>query len=75
MESRALDCIYLQPSSISKRVHKFYHVSTKKTITRQFCTSIPTPAYIINFIEQQAQDDNMPIGITFKPKNKSYTHL
>ena len=47
----------------------------EKIITRQFCTSIPTPAYIINIIEQQAQDDNMPIGIAFKPKDKSYTHL
>ena len=75
MESRALDCINLQPSSISKHVHEFYHISTKKIITRQFCTSIPTPAYVINIIEQQAQEDNMPIDITFKPKDKSCTHL
>ena len=75
MESRVLDCIYLQPSSISKHVHEFYHISTKKIITRQFCTSIPTPAYVINIIEQQAQDDIMPIGIIFKPMDKSYTHL
>ena len=73
MESRALYCIYLRPSSISKDVHKFYHISTKKIITRLFCTSIPTPAYIINIIEQQAQYDNMLIGITFKPKDESYT--
>ena len=68
MESRPLDCIYLQILSISKHVHEFYRISTKKIITRQFCTSIPTPAYIINTIEQQAQDDNMPI-------DKSYSHL
>ena len=75
MESRALDCIYLRPSSISKNVHKFCHISTKKVITRQFCKRIPTPANIINIIEQQAQDNNMPIGITFKPIDKSYPHL
>ena len=75
MESRALDCIYLRPSSTSKHVHKFYHISTKKLIAQQFCTSIPTPAYVINIIKPQALDDNMPISITFKPKDKSYTHL
>ena len=66
MQPRAINCIYLRPSSISKNVHKFYNISTKQVITRQFCTSILTPANIINVIEQQAQDDNMPMGITFK---------
>ena len=75
MESKALDCIYLQPSSISKNVHKFYRISTKKVIARQFCTSIPTPTDIINIIEQQAKDDITPIGITLKAIDKSYTHL
>ena len=37
-------------------------------ITRRHCTSIPTPAHIIKEIENQAKQDNMPFGITFKPK-------
>ena len=37
-------------------------------IIRRHCTSIPTPANLINEIEYQEKKDNMPFGITFKPK-------
>ena len=37
-------------------------------IIRRYCTSIPTPTHIINEIENQVKQDNMPFGITFKPK-------
>ena len=75
MQARAIDYIYLRPSPASKNVHEFYNTSTKKIVTRQFCASIPTPSNIINIIEQQAQEDNMPIGIAFKPIDTSYTHI
>ena len=73
IQPRAINCIYLQPSSILKNVHEFYNISTKKVITRQYYTTIPTPANIINIIEKQAQEDNMPMGITFKPEDLQKT--
>ena len=67
MKARATDCICLRPSIRSRNVHEFYNIATKQVITQRHCTSIPTPANVINEIEQQAKNDNMPLGITFKP--------
>ena len=75
MESRAIDCIYLRPANTSKYAHEFYNIATKKVIVRQNCTSIPTPAHIINIIEKQAQEDKLPMGITFKPIDPSNNDL
>ena len=52
IQSRAINCIYLRPSSTSKNVHEFYNIVTKKIITRQYCTPMPTPANIISIIEK-----------------------
>ena len=75
LQQRAIDCIYLRPSSITKNMHEFYNIATKQIITRQYCTTIPTTANIINIIEQQAQEDNMPIGITFNPTDEQHLWL
>ena len=75
MDQRAIDCIYLRPFSISKNIHEFYNLVTKQIITRQYCTTIPTTAHIINIIEKQAQDNNMPLGITFKSRDVTQPHL
>ena len=56
-------------------MHEFYNIVTKQIITRQYCTTIPTTAHIINLIEKQAQEDNMPLGITFKPIDVTQPHL
>ena len=69
MKARAIDCIYLRPSIRSRNVHEFYNIATKQVITQRHCTSIPTPANIINKIEHQAKNDKMPLGTTFKPKD------
>ena len=69
MKTRAIDCIYLRPSINSKNVHEFYNIKTKQVITRRYCTSIPTPENTINKIERHAKNDNMILGITFKPKH------
>ena len=68
MKTMAIVCIYLQLSITSRNVHEFYNNETQKVITRRHCTSVPTPAHIINKIEQQANNNNIPLGITFKPK-------
>ena len=62
MQPRAIECIHMRPSSTSKNIYEFYNITTKKVITRQYCTTMPTPANIINIIEKQAQKDKNAYG-------------
>ena len=62
---RAIDCIYLRLAYTTTSNHEFYKVNTKKIILQRHCTSIPTPAHIINQIELQAKEENIPTGINF----------
>ena len=69
MKARAMDCIYFRPSITLCNIHEFYNINTQKVIMQRHCISVPTPAYIINEIENQAKKDNMSFGIPFKPKD------
>ena len=51
INTRAIDCIYLRPSITLRNVHESYNITTQQVITKKHCTSVPTPAHIINTIE------------------------
>ena len=63
LRPRALDCIYLRPSSIIKGKHELYHIATRKVMTCTYCTPAYLTTTIINKTQQALISDNMPSGL------------
>ena len=75
MQARDIDCIYLRPSNATTGSHEFYNMNTRKAISRRHCTSIPTPAHIINTIELHTQEKKMLNRITFHSNKIQHNEL
>ena len=67
LNPRALECIYLRSSDTVYNKHEFYHIPTKRIITRRSCTSAKIPDKMIKLLDEQALDQSMPLGINFNP--------
>ena len=62
-KARALDCIYLRPTSNMQEGHELYRLHTNSVITRRKCTPMPLTPSIIKQVHTLAAIDNMPKGI------------
>ena len=66
MKERAIDCIYLRPTTSWQGGHELLHIKTNKIIIRKNITELPITQNIINQIEQTAAEENMPIHFNSK---------
>ena len=63
---RTIGCIYLRFMDNRQAGYELLNLTTKKVITRQKFTEIPTPQNVIDCVEQMAKDDGMHPDLTFK---------
>ena len=63
IHSRALECLYLCPSPNTPVGHDFYHVATKQIITWSCFQTVHINQNVIETINWQAIEENMPLGI------------
>ena len=62
-EARALDCIYLRPTSNMQGGNELYRLHTNSVITRRKCTPMPLTPSIIKQVHALVTLDNIPQGI------------
>lgn len=70
--ARALDCIYLCPSS-GQSGHDLLHLATNAVVNRRHCTPMPVTAQVIKQVHKLAELDKMPKGL--KITNRAGTIL
>ena len=73
LQSRALDCIDLRPSTIIYGKHEVFLVSTNKTITKKYCSPAVMTPEILNQINKTANKDKMRNGINIKSDTNNDT--
>jgi hypothetical protein len=60
LRSRTEDCIALVPTNNLQGSSKFLSLRTGKVITRDQWTALPTPKYVIDWMNQKANDQKQP---------------
>ena len=63
---RALDCIYLRPSSNAQGGHEVLHLQTNKVVHLRKCTAMPLTPSIIKQVHKIAEMENMPKGLKIR---------